>query len=390
MFSARRLWQIFFLSCLLSNGHAQVLGKTVTLAMTDVNLPDAVRLLAGYLHLNVIISHSVQGTATFNLNNAPPAEAFDTLLVSHGLSKWHIGGVWLIGRQEDLLKSRQQLVKWREVEEASAPLSMRVWQLQYAQAKVVAGLISEGQRSLVSGRGHLRADERTNQLYIEDTEERVNQIVEWIRRVDISVRQVSVEARIVSMDSDAERELGFDFTGRYSLAVARLADGPLLDVKLAALENAGEAELISSPSLFAANQQTASIESGEEVPYQEVSESGGTAIAFKRAVLGLKVTPQVLPGRKILLRLQINQDRPDSNLVMSMPTISTRQIMTSILAKSGQTIVLGGIYENSKAEAEDRLPFLSKIPIVGWLFKLQKNQVSKRELLIFVTPTIVD
>ncbi len=390
--------------CLIMCGNIFAAEAAVTLSMRDVRLSDAVRLLAGYFHLNVIISHSVQGTATFNFNHASPQEAFDTLLVAHGLSRWQIGNVWLIGRQDDLLKRRQAANKWHDLEESSSPLLVHIWQLRYAQARMVAGLMSEGQHMLLSGRGYVRADDRTNQLYMEDTQEKITQAAALIRRMDIPVRQVLVNARIVSIDSAAERALGFDFSvrpagqangssegaGKYSLAIVRLADGSELDVKLAALENAGQAELISSPSLFAANQQTASIESGEEVPYQEVSESGGTAIAFKKAVLGLKVTPQVLPGNKILLQLQINQDRPDNKLVLSMPTISTRKMTTSILTKSGQTIVLGGIYENSVASGEDRLPFLSSIPGLGWLFKLQKKQVSKRELLVFVTPTIVD
>lgn len=382
----------------------------VTLAMTNVNLPDAVRLLAGYLHLNVIVSRSVQGVATFNLNQAAPQAVFDLLLISHGLSKWQIGNVWLIGRQDELLKRKQALARWQETDEAAAPLVIQGWQIRYAQADEVASLMASGRKSLLSNRGSVRSDERTNQVFVQDTQDRLMKVAQLIRRVDIPSQQVSVDARIVSVNSDVEKELGFEFAvrssgmenkgaftemssksvGQYSLAVARLADGSSLDVKLAALENAGQAELISSPSLFAANQQTASIEAGEEVPYQEVSESGGTAVAFKKAVLGLKVTPQILPGNKILLKLQINQDRPDSRMVQNMPTISTRQITTSILSQSGQTIVLGGIYENTAEMGENRLPFLSHIPLLGWLFKLQVNHAAKRELLIFVTPTIVD
>lgn len=400
--------RLVFICLLLLNGcvYAQ---SPVTLTMTNVNLADAVRLLAGYLHLNVIISRSVQGTATFNLNQAAPQTVFDLLLISHGLSKWKVGNVWLIARQDELMKRRQALAKWQEVDEASAPLLVEGWQIRYAQADQVAKLMVDGRKSILSARGSVRSDERTNQVFVQDTQERLLRVGQLIRRVDIPSQQVVVDARIVSVNSDAEKALGFEFAvqpsgaesgmqgdssqksaGRYSLAVARLADGSLLDVKLAALENAGQAELISSPSLFAANQQTASIEAGEEVPYQEVSESGGTAVAFKKAVLGLRVTPQILPGNKILLKLQINQDRPDNHMVQNMPTISTRQITTSILSSSGQTIVLGGIYENSAEMGENQLPFLSNIPLLGWLFKLRMNHVGKRELLIFVTPTIVD
>ena len=160
-------------------------------------------------------------------------------------------------------------------------------------------------------------------------------------------------------------------------------------MELSALENEGHGELISSPSLFTANQQTAFIESGEEIPYQEISRSGATGVAFKKAVLSLRVTPQVMPGNQVLLQLQINQDKPSNRVVLGVPAIATRQISTHILIKSGQTIVLGGIYEENKENQQQGIPFLCKIPLVGWLFKQQNVTHSKRELLIFVTPKVM-
>ena len=175
----------------------------------------------------------------------------------------------------------------------------------------------------------------------------------------------------------------------FSLAVARLANSPLLDAKLAALDSEGRGELISSPSLFTANQQSASIESGEEIPYQEVSRSGGTGIAFKKAVLSLKVTPQVMPNGKILLQLQVNQDKPSNRMVLGVPAINTRQISTSITVHDGQTIALGGIYELNKEYGEQRVPFLYKIPGVGMLFRQHNTLENKRELLIFIRPKLI-
>jgi type IV pilus assembly protein PilQ len=160
-------------------------------------------------------------------------------------------------------------------------------------------------------------------------------------------------------------------------------------VQLSALENEGHGELISSPSLFTANQQTASIESGEEIPYQEVSKSGATSVAFKKAVLSLKVTPQVMPDHQVMLELQVNQDKPSNRMVLGVPAISTRQMSTHILIKNGQTIVLGGIYESDKEAGQRRIPFLGKIPLVGLLFRHQNSVLRKRELLIFVTPKII-
>jgi len=168
-----------------------------------------------------------------------------------------------------------------------------------------------------------------------------------------------------------------------------LADSSLLDVKLAALEQEGRGELISSPSLLTASRQTASIEAGEEIPYQEASSSGATTVVFKKAVLSLKVTPQILPDKKILLQLQINQDRPNTRVVLGVPAISTRQMITNVLIPNGHTVVLGGIYESDVDDHAEGFPFLGKIPILGWLLQEHKHRLTKRELLVFVTPKIV-
>ncbi len=168
-----------------------------------------------------------------------------------------------------------------------------------------------------------------------------------------------------------------------------LPDTSLLDIQLAALEQNGRGELISSPSLFTANQQTASIESGEEIPYQEATNSGATSVVFKKAVLSLKVTPHVLPDNKVLLHLRVTQDKPSQRDVLGVPAITTRQITTNILVQNGQTIVLGGIYESDRTYGEQGIPYLGKIPLVGMLFRQHNSQASKRQLLIFVTPNIV-
>jgi len=212
----------------------------------------------------------------------------------------------------------------------------------------------------------------------------------------VPVKQILIETRLATVDSDFERELGLHFSiqdpltaqqsaGHYSLAVARLADGALLDIKLSAMENAGRAELISNPSLFTANQQPASIEAGEEIPYQETSRNGATTTVFKKAVLSLKVTPQIMPDETVLLQLQVNQDKPSNKMVQGVPTISTRQIMTNVLIKNGQTVVLGGIYEMSSEQGEEKLP----IPLLDLLFREKNVKKRKRELLVFVTPRIM-
>lgn len=385
-------------------------NKNLSLELKEANLSDTIRLLAKFLHMNVIVSPNVTGFATLQLNNTPSIPAFDALLASHGLARWRLGNIWFVATKDELIKRKQEEIKWQEVTTDTEPLVTTIWQIKYAKAEEIARLLQDDHASLLSKRGRVRLDTRTNSLCIQDILTRIEEIRRLIKRLDVPVKQIVIESRLASVDSDFERELGLDFAvkpssaelkdvtsskslreeiGHYSLAVAKLADGSLLDVKLSALEKAGHAELISSPRLFTANQQLASIEAGEEVPYQEVSESGGTAVVFKKAVLSLRVIPQVLPGNKVLMQLQINQDRPSNKMVLGVPTISTRQITTNVLVRNDETIVLGGIYESNRESGQQRLPFFSQIPLLGWLFKLQTLRENKRELLIFVTPKII-
>lgn len=391
---------LYFFLC--STAYAE---PPITLTYQQLYLPEAIQLLAKFLHKNVVVSPTVTGMATLQLKNADPLQAFNALLLTHGLAKWNIGDVWFVASQADLIKRKQEESKWRKMYDESAELITVVSQIRYAKASDIADLLKKDQTGLLSKRAQVRVDLRTNTLFVQDIGEHLSLVRTLIHKVDVPVQQIMIEAKLVSMDHDFEQELGVQFgvkepnqgrskklallPGKYSVAVATLADGSLLDVKLAALENAGRAELISSPRLYTANQQSAYIESGEEVPYQEVSESGGTAVVFKKAVLGLRVTPQVLPGGKVLLQLQINQDRPSNKMVQGVPTINTRQMMVNVLGKSGQTIVLGGIYENNYEEGQQRIPFLNRLPLLGWLFTQQTTRETKRELLIFVTPTIM-
>jgi type IV pilus assembly protein PilQ len=393
---------------LLTFAHAAGPAAKLTLELQNADLADAIRLVADFLQQDIIVSPTTTGTVSLSLHDAEPGSAFDMLLISHGLAKWQSGHIWFVAPRAELMQRKQEELKWQEITDKALPLVMRTWQIQYGKAEDIAHLIQAEHTSFLSKRGWLQVDVRTNTVCVRDVAESINAVQRLIQRLDVPVQQILIETRLASVDNDFERELGVRFDvnenstdddnhavslmqtpGHYSLAVARLADGSLLDVKLAALENAGHAELISSPSLFTANQQPASIEAGEEIPYQEESESGGTAVVFKKAVLGLKVTPHVLPGNRVLLQLQINQDRPSNKMVLGVPTISTRQITTSVLVKAGQTVVLGGIYESTQEKGEQRVPFLGEIPGLGWLFKEQNTRASKRELLIFVTPKII-
>lgn len=397
---------IFFILMICTSS---LFAAPVSINIQMIPLADAVRLLAGYANINMIVSPDVQGSVSLHVNHAEPLHVLESLFMTHGLAKSAKGNVWYIAPRAEMIKSQQEESQWRTDEETAANLQSQNWKIRYARAAEIAEVLQGENAGMLSDRGHLSVDVRTNQILARDTGERLAVINHWIQRLDIPVKQVLVEARLVSMDQDAERQLGIDFSvrqqdaaaappvifshveqkGKYSIAIARLPDGSELDIKLVALEQQGRAELISSPSLFTGSQQEASIEAGEEVPYQEVSESGGTAVAFKKAVLGLKVTPQILPNGSVRLALKINQDRPATRMVQGVPSISTRQIVTNVTVKNGQTIVLGGIYEINHEQSQEGFPILGNIPIIGLLFTQHSKRDQKRELLIFVTPKIM-
>jgi len=369
-------------------------------------LQDALHSIAKFLKTNVIISPDVKGNVSLHLSHVLPEEMLTILLTSHDLIRWNLGDTWVIDTRTAFIQKQQNELKIQDLMEQSDALQLHVFKMHYAKAEDISHFLEDNNHSLLSKRGHVRVDLRTNSLCIQDTEKHLNELDRLVRQIDIPVQQVLIKTRLASVDTDFEQELGlfFDLQShsdqgqvplgesplpRYSLAIAKLADGSLLDVRLSALENQGHGELISSPSLFTANQQTASIESGEEIPYQEVSRSGATSVAFKKAVLSLKVTPQIMPNHSILLHLQINQDKPSNRVILGVPAINTRQINTNVLVRNGQTIVLGGIYETSQEEGYTRVPFLSKIPVLGLIFQQKKHSEDKRELLIFVTPKII-
>ena len=374
----------------------------ITLNLTQVKTADAVRILAKFLTLNVVLSPAIKGNVSLYLPCAQSAAAFQLLLEAQDLVQVKKSDVLYIAPRAEVVAKQVAAAKTSAAELAALPLNLRSWQIRYTKAADIAHLLQNNAATLLSARGSTRTDSRTNRLFVQDTAPQLALLARVIQQLDVPVAQLRINTRMVSVDHDFEQELGLRFSAHaplgnltlptahvFSLAVADLADGTYLDVALAAMENAGRGELISSPSLFTANQQTAAIEAGEEIPYQEESLSGGTAVTFKKAVLRLKVTPQILPGQQVLLQLQVNQDRPSRHIVQGVPTINTRLISTNVQVKSGHTLVLGGIYELNNENAEERVPFLDKIPGVGFLFKQQTKKISKRELLVFVTPEII-
>lgn len=395
--------KIIFLLLLLifvQKGFSEETNLSISLDLQNVTLADAIHQLAREMQLNIVLNPGLTDVVSLHLHHVSAEDALAMLLRSHDLIKIRLRQAWYIVPRKVWLQQTEDEVRLQEVMDNSALLQTQIWQLHYAKAEDIARMIQENNNSLLSKRGHVRIDARTNILCVQDTAMHLNSIRTLIKKTDVPVSQILISTRLASVDSHFERTLGIRFNviapgvtpaipGQYSLLVAELPDGSILDPQLSALENSGHAELISSPELFTANQQSAMIESGEEIPYQEVSLSGGTAVTFKKAVLSLKVTPQILPHHKILLQLQINQDKPSKLFVQGQPVINTREITTNVLVRDGKTIVLGGIYESDKEDAKESIPFLAKIPLFGLLFQDRDNNLSKRELLIFVTPKII-
>ncbi|MFU8797939.1 MAG: type IV pilus secretin PilQ, partial [Gammaproteobacteria bacterium] len=338
----------------------------------------------------------------------------------------------IAAREKQELQAQQQV---RDLE----PLLSELIQINYGKASEIAGLLKEKGNTVLSSRGNVTVDTRTNHLWVQDTPQRIEEVRELIKQLDIPVKQVLIEARIVNVNKSYEKNLGIKFgisnpnkglsgtleggnklggglkphsvpinerlnfnsplspqaggtPATVGLALISLGSGFLLDLELSALESQGGGQVISSPRLLTADQQSAMIQSGQDIPYQEKTSSGATSVSFKKAVLSLKVTPQITPNNRIMLKLSVNQDKRGlkSQEVNGVPVIDTRQIDTQVLINNGQTVVLGGIYEQSDNNAIIRVPFFSDIPLIGKLFSNTQQVNQKTELLIFVTPRIIE
>ncbi len=418
-------------------------GKTISLNFQNINIRAVLQLLADFTGINMVVSEKVVGDITLRLNDLPWDQALDIILTTQGLDKRRTGNVMLIDTKEHFDKMEENQLKSEQVIRKLEPIRSDLLQINYAKATDVALLIKDKENSLLSDRGKISVDVRTNTLWVQDTGAKIEEVRELIKQLDIPVKQVQIEARIVQVNKDFNQDLGIrwgvskpthlsgtlnganqlaqgtppanvitptqpfqPYASRLNLdmvaapasgalpaslgiALARLGNGVLLDLELSALESEGRAELISSPRLITTNQQAAVIESGQEIPYQEATSSGATAIAFKKAVLSLKVTPQITPDNRILMDLQINQDTPSAERFNGVPAILTKEIQTNVLVNNGQTIVLGGIYKQDKNKAIRRIPFFGELPVVGGLFRNKQIVLKNEELLIFITPKII-
>ncbi|MDX1302590.1 MAG: type IV pilus secretin PilQ family protein [Photobacterium sp.] len=413
-------------------------GKPISINFQDVPVRNVLQLIAEYNDFNLVVSDTVQGNVTLRLDDVPWPQVLDIILQAKGLDKRVQGSVVLIAPKAELAQNEQKALEAKRKEEELASLRSELIQVSYAKASDLASLLqgSEGGISMLSPRGSLHVDERTNALIIKDINDSVDGIKAIVAALDRPVKQVQIEARIVTVDEGDVDEIGVrwglskrkgDFTlggsiehnldsvglldgdstvdnflnvnlaavktGASSIAfqVAKIGD-ILLDLELSALQAESKAEIISSPRLVTTNKQTAYIEQGTEIPYLEAASSGAVSVSFKKAVLSLMVTPQITPDNKLVLDLVVTQDKPGATISTGTGeavAINTQRISTQILVENGETVVLGGIYEQQINNSVEKVPLLGDLPVLGALFRHSLEEMGKRELLIFVTPTIV-
>ncbi|WP_456412712.1 type IV pilus secretin PilQ [Thiolapillus sp.] len=424
-------------------------GEKLSLNFQDIEVRSVLQLLADFTGLNMVVSDSVSGRITLRLKNVPWDQALDIILKTKGLSKRQNGNVILVAPTEEIAaREKLELESQKQVEEL-APLHSELIQINYAKAETLADLLKSEENQLLSERGNVTIDERTNTLLVQDTATKLGEIRALIEKLDIPVRQVLVESRIVIANDDFARDIGVRFgfnrenslggnasiltagglpghtegtfgfapgienpgtkdgTGPEALMVnlpQQLAPGRggainflvgkvgsyLLQLELTAMQQEGRGEIVSSPRVITSDQNKATIKQGVEIPYQKATSSGATAVAFKEAVLKLEVTPHITPDDRIIMDLLVSKDDADfTRAVLGVPPLNKREVETRVLVDNGETVVLGGVFEREKKKGEEKVPFFGDLPIVGHAFKQTLNEDRKKELLIFITPKII-
>ena len=431
-------------------------GQRLTLNFQDIETRAVLQLLAETSGKNIVVSDTVQGNVTLRLRNVPWDQALDIVMTTKGLDMRQNGNVIIVAPAEEIAARETADLEAKMAISELEPMYSEFLQVNYAKAADLAALITAGTggTTMLSERGSIAVDSRTNTLLVQDTVERLQDVRRLVRTLDIPIKQVLIESRIVVVNDDFSRDLGIrlgvtgwhlpgsggistvtgsgvgtdtvigtyldnladpasttlfelpslnnrynvnlpigDAAGRFSLAV--LEDDYLVDLELSAMEAEGVGEIVSTPRVITANQKEAIIKQGVEIPYQQSASSGATTIQFKEAVLELVVTPQITPDNNIIMDLRVSKDNvgeiiSTGGIGGTVPSIDTRSVETQVLVADGQTVVLGGIYETERRETINKVPILGDIPFAGNLFKSKQRLDNKAELLIFVTPRILE
>ena len=444
----------------LQRQRPQFTGERISLSFQNVEVRSLLQIIADVAGTNMVISDSVEGEMAMRLENVPWDQALDIILRTKGLGMRQQGNVMLVAPVEEIAQRERVELEAAKQQTELAPLRSELIQVNYAKATDMRALLSSGDTSLLSERGRVTVDERTNTLLVLETREKIDEIRELLGQLDVPVRQVLIESRIVIANDDFARELGTRFgvstisrsgsttigqsggapvaggttgggttggTGGgasgsgnsgsrtiigggipsandnyiVNLPVANaagaigwtiLGSNFLIDLELSALQQEGRGEIISTPRVVTANGKQAVIEQGREIPYQSSSGNAGTQTQFKKAVLSLSVSPQITPDNRVIMDLSVTNDSQGEDVntgVGSAPAIDTRRLDTQVLIASGETVVLGGVFQEETRRSSAKVPFLGDIPLLGTLFRNNSRSDNKRELLIFVTPRVL-
>ena len=408
-------------------------GEKLSLNFQDIDVRSVLQLIADFTDLNLVASDTVRGNITLRLQNVPWDQALDLVLKTKGLDKRMVGNVLLVAPADEIAaRERQELESQKQIAEL-APLRRELIQVNYAKATDMAKLFQSvtSAEGSVDDRGSITVDDRTNSIIAYQTQDRLDELRRIVSQLDIPVRQVMVEARIVEANVDFDKSLGVEWrgvslgdnnfiaggtnslvknsdpleidagtfvdlgaTGRnVGLNLGFITNNTILDLELSAMEKTGNGEVISQPKVVTSDKETAKILKGSEVPYQEASSSGATSTSFKEAALSLEVTPQITPDNRIIMEVKVTKDAPDfSNAAASggVPAINKNEVNAKVLVADGETIVIGGVFSNTQSKSVDKVPFLGDIPYLGALFRRDLVKASKSELLIFLTPRIMN
>jgi len=426
----------------------QYTGEKVSLSFQSIDIRSLLQIIADVAGTNMVVSDSVTGEIAMRLQNVPWDQALDIILRTKGLGMRQQGNVMIVAPLAELAERDKIEAEAEKQKVELAPLRSELIQVNYAKVADVAALLKSGENSILSERGRVSIDDRTNTLLVLETREKINEIRTLIARLDIPVRQVLIESRIVIANNDYSKELGARFgvsavrrNGRNGIistsgsaeandtsvndylsnggfpvspgalndrfnvnlpaasdsagkiALALLGKNYLVDLELSALQAEGRGEIISTPRVITSNAKQASIEQGVEIPYQEAASSGATSVSFKKAVLSLNVTPQITPDDRIIMDLAVNNDSVGQTYTTGsggqVPSIDTRKVTTQVLVENGQTVVLGGIYQQENRNSVSKIPLLGDIPILGAAFRNRTTVNNRDELLVFVTPRIL-
>jgi len=404
-------------------------GEPLSLNFQDIEMRAVLQIIADFSGFNLITSDSITGNITVHLKNVPWDEALDIILKSKNLEKRQWGNVILVGPMDEIiLREKKELESKKQIEELGT-LKSELIQMSYAKAEELALILKEKTNSLMTSRGSVNVDKRTNSLLIQDTDHKLQEIRSLIKKIDIPVRQVEISTQIIDIDQSCEETLGIRFSSTLGqaptegttvnkgnsgelfsdlaglnlnsgaqvpatvgLTLAKLPKGILLDLELQALEYEAKSKTIARPKLLTTDQTKASVEQGVEIPYAESAASGATSITFRKAVLKLEVTPHITPDNKVFLDLLITEDTPGAPIALvgsAVPVIKANRLQTKVLVNNGETVILGGILSLIKKQNQGKIPFFGDLPLVGGLFRNKYISDERKELLIFITPKIL-